>query len=415
MSLLHTPPRRTCRLCQGSLSPLLDLGTLALAAFPTPMDPPVATAPLVLTSCDACGLVQLQHTVDPDRLYRQYWYRSSINETMRAELTDIVQAALRTVSCHSGDLVFDVGANDGYLLSQYLLQRAHWHTTRIAVEPAANLQAACQQHAEILVPDYFPPPDLSVLDDWAGRVKVLTSIAMIYDLEDPAAFVRGVDRLLHRDGVWVVQFQDLGQMVDATAFDNICHEHLTYWSLQTFSRLLQVTGSDLHIVHAERRAINGGSLRLLIQRKVHPVRPSVEQLLLLERLSVGWQALERFAWCVQAAAQQIRAVVQKAESLGRVVDLYGASTKANTLLQYCELDGGLIRQAWERNSEKYGRLTATGIPIVAEDQGRQDPPDLLLIGIWQFRSGVLAREADFLAGGGQILFPLPEVDLVSHG
>lgn len=412
MGILYGVPHRSCRLCQGPLSTLLDLGTLALAAFPTPTDPPVATAPLVLMSCDACGLVQLQHTVDPDRLYRQYWYRSSINEAMRAELTTIVQAALRTVSCHAGDLVLDVGANDGYLLSQYLLQRAHWHTTRIAVEPAANLQSACQQHAEILVPEYFPPPDLSVLDDWVGRVKVLTSIAMIYDLEDPQRFVQAVDRLLHRDGVWIVQFQDLAQMVDATAFDNICHEHLTYWSLSTFSRLLQAAGGDLQIVHAERRPINGGSLRLLIQRHVHPVAASVDHLLLLERLSVGWQALERFAWHVQAAAQQIGGVLQKAESLGRVIDLYGASTKANTLLQYCQLGGGLIRQAWERNAEKYGRLTATGIPIVAEEEGREDPPDLLLAGIWQFRDGILDRETEFLAGGGQILFPLPEVDLV---
>jgi NDP-4-keto-2,6-dideoxyhexose 3-C-methyltransferase len=416
MSLTYET-RSTCRLCGAvALDEILGLGELAFSAFPPRGEPLApARAPLTLCLCRACGLAQLRETVAPEYLYRTYWYRSGINETMREELQSIVRAALLDVSVYSGrDVVMDVGANDGYLLSQYPQHRIHWDVERIAFEPAENLKAACQQHCEIFIAELFPPTLSFRKRQWAKRVKILTSIAMFYDLDDPGAFVRAVDELLHPDGVWIVQLQDLAQMVGCTAFDNICHEHLTYWSLAAFETLLQQYAVDLHVVKAERRAINGGSLRITIRRTVYAADPSVEALTALERPGVGWQALERFAWNTSMIRRQIQGMVGAEAINGKTIDLYGASTKANTLLQYCQLGPETIRQAWERNPDKLGRLTATGIPIVSEAEGRADPPRLLLIGIWQFREGILAREYDYLAQGGTMLFPLPEVDVVGH-
>lgn len=407
MALLTT--RSTCRVCAGRLGDLFTLGPMALAAFPATRDEDPQVAPLDLCACADCDLVQLRHTVDPDRLYRQYWYRSAINESMRAELQDVVKAALLEVSVFPGDDVLDVGANDGYLLSCYPRMKADWRIQRIAYEPAANLQADVAKHAEQVVADYFP----ASLELWERRVKILTSIACLYDADDPVAFVRAVDACLHPEGVWVVQFQDLAQMVDQTAFDNICHEHLTYWSLATFETLLAKAGVALKVVHAERRLINGGSLRLLVRRLAYPTRPTVDALRLYERQSVSWMAIERFAWKAGEVRHQIQTAVEQATAHGLTVDLYGASTKGNTLLQFCGLDGTLIRQAWERNREKVGRWTATGIPIVDEVSGRADPPQILLAGIWQFRAAILQREAAYLQQGGRILFPLPEVDVVT--
>lgn len=397
-----------CRVCAAPLQPLLDLGDLALPAFPRPGDPPALRAPLDLRVCADCALVQLADTVPPALLYQQYWYRSSINETMQAELTSVVRAALLDVNVYPQDLVIDVGANDGYLLSRYPHERMHWEATRVAFEPAENLQAACRQHCEVLIAGFFPPPP--AWSPMPGRVKILTTIAMFYDLEDPGACVRSIDQLLHPDGVWILQFQDLAQMIGATAFDNICHEHLTYWSLATFTALLARTGVDLHVTHAERRTINGGSLRLHVRRGVYVPDPTVDDYVAWEAPRVTWQQLETFAWRVGEVRTQIQAAVE--EHQGQTIDLYGASTKANTLLQYCGLDASLIRQAWERNPEKFGRTTATGIPIVDEAQARLAPPDLLLAGIWQFRHSLLHREAAYLDAGGAVLFPLPEVDFV---
>jgi hypothetical protein len=407
---------RSCRTCHGPLQPILTLGDLTLPVFLQPGDPPGLRATLDLRVCDECALVQLAHTVPPDLLYRQYWYRSSINGMMRAELTDIVKAALLDVSVYPQDLVIDVGANDGFLLSQYPTQRAHWAATRIAFEPAANLRAECDKHCDVLIPHYFPPAaaDIERMPGVAGRVKILTSIAMFYDLDDPAAFVRAVDRLLAEDGVWILQFQDLAQMIQATAVDNICHEHLTYWSLAAFIWFLERCSADLHVTHVERRAINGGSLRIHVRRHVYPVDRTIEDLRALEEPHIGWQALERFAWQAEEVRRQITGTVGALLVDQKTIDLYGASTKANTLLQWCRLSGTSIRQAWERNPDKIGLVTATGIPIISEPDGREDAPDVLFAGIWQFRESILEREHRFLEDGGAILFPLPEVDVVTH-
>ncbi len=409
-----------CRLCQGVLDPVLDLGHLALPTFPRPEDDPAPRVPLDLTTCRTCGLVQLRHTVSPDALFRTYWYRSSTNEAMQAELTDIVRAALAAVDVEANDPVIDIGANDGFLLSQYPLCLPHRRPERIAFEPAHNLKDACRRHAEQHWAEYFPPTGETRATHvlpvaWRRKVKVLTSIACFYDVEDPTAFVQAVDVLLAEDGVWIVQLQDLAQTVEATAFDCVCAEHLTYWSLASFEFLLARTDVDLHIVHAERRPINGGSLRLLIRRRHHTVDETVHTLAEQEAASITWQALERFAWSAVVARTQIEAAVHAATRAGLTVDLYGPSTKAETLTQWVGLGPPRIRQAWERHPDKIGRLTAMGIPIVDEETGRADPPDLLLVGIWQFREGILRREADYLAGGGRLLFPLPVVDVVSYG
>jgi len=396
---------RACRACGGRIDSVLNLGMLALSNFPRPQDPPAATAPLDLCQCQACGLVQLRHTIAPDVLFRQYWYRSGINETMRAELQSIVTQARTIVPVAAGDVVVDVGANDGTLLRAYPPD-----VLTIAFEPALNLNEALHHHAHLVVADYFPQ-GLAQLESLRGRVKILSSIACFYDLDDPGAFVAAVAEILAPEGVWIVQFQDLHQMLQATAFDNVVHEHLVYYSLRSFERLIAPYG--LRVTHAERRAINGGSYRLLVQHNTAgPRDATVAALRQTEQGCEHWLTLERFAWRVGEARTQIHGALA---AVPGTIDLYGASTKGNVLLQYCGLDGTLIRQAWERDPEKVGRQTITGIPIVSEATGRADPPDLILVGIWQFREAVLRREAAYLEAGGRILFPLPVVDLVEGG
>ena len=400
---------RDCRVCGGHLDSVLDLGELALSAFPLVSDPPPARAPLDLCQCGACGLVQLRHTVDPDRLFRTYWYQSGINETMRAELADVAGQAREIVGGLSPtDLVIDIGANDGTLLQTL----APFHALRVAFEPALNLNAALAEHADVIVADYFPRG--LAMCGALPLAKLIFSIACFYDLDDPKAFVQAIKDQLAPDGAWVVQFQDLHQMIHANSFDNICFEHLVTYSLGSFERLIAPFG--LRVVHAERRAINGGSYRLIVQHAAIPPDDSVEEIRQFEAGCEHWHTLEKFAWRVGEAKRQIRGTVDALRAKGdAVIDFYGASTKGNTLAQVVGLGPDRIRQAWERSSAKWGRVTATGIPIVSEAIGRANPPDLLVAGIWQFREAVLKREAEYLAQGGQFLFPLPEVDLVEGG
>jgi NDP-4-keto-2,6-dideoxyhexose 3-C-methyltransferase len=394
---------RQCRGCGGELETILDLGTLALSTFLNVGDLLPQQVPLDLCACCQCTLVQLRHTTHPDLMFRQYWYLSSINETMRDELADIVAKARQIVTLEPGDKVIDIGANDGTLLAAYTED-----VTRIGYEPALNLQETLKSRVDLAVPDYFPG-DYPVLGHGA---KVITSIAMFYDLDDPQKFVEAIAATLHSDGVWIVQFQDLDQMIKATAFDNICHEHLIYYSLETFEDLISYHG--LKVVKAEKRAINGGSYRLYVRWSNHATDPSVDALRQLESGCQDWATFYNFAWRAQMVQTQIKSVVDHLQSVGKVVDIYGASTKFNTIAQCCAITGNNVRQAWERSPAKFGLHTVTGIPIVDEVAGRLDPPDALLVGIWQFRESILHRERSYLDQDPRhaLIFPLPHVEVV---
>ena len=403
----------TCRACSSPLQPILSLGCLYLSDFPRSAGTrPHEAIPLDLQRCTnpACTLVQLAHTTPPDWMFRTYWYRSAVNESMIVELADIVREASSRVSLAHNDTVVDIGANDGTLLQQY-----PEGLCTVAWEPAANLYEVLRPRAKVLFPEYFHA-DAS----WhiGVQAKVVSAVACFYDLEDPHAFLDGITRILHPDGVFIVQQAYLPAMLAASAFDNICHEHLAYHDLRSMEALLVPHG--LHVVDASLRAINGGSFRLTIAH-AHPgghgPYPSVEA---MRRSELAFYAdrprvFAAFAHKVERVKEQLQAVLAECSALGKSVDLLGASTKGGTLLQYCGLDARTIRQAWERSPEKWGRYYGTSaIPIVSDIEGRKDPPAALLSTIWQFREGLIAREHDYLAAGGKIIFPLPHVEVVEH-
>lgn len=407
---------RNCRVCHSpNLVPLLDLGRLNVSAFPGPDTATLIPAPLHLVGCNECSAVQLLHTVKPELLFQHdYWYASGINGTMREELRHVVREARRHVRVNDGDWVLDIGANDGTLLSAWREHLWEGKPRRFAVEPSPTFSRVLRDTSETVVTSLFPAPKLQVVPD--GSFKVITSIAMFYAVPDPVGFAREVARLLHPEGVWVVQMQDLQQMLAATAFDNICHEHLIYYTIESFWRVC--VQANLRIVDVQLREINGGSLRFTVMHAL----PGVGNFCPPAAFSappLNWQIFEHRMQQRLAALQD---TVRAALEMGYNVDLLGASTKGNTLLQLAGLGPAQIRRCWERHPRKIGRKTITGIPIVSEERGRggtsglgtvpgDQAPDLLVCPIWQFRSALVEREHEFLKRGGKIYFPLPDGEL----
>ena len=409
--------RDTCRVCDGHLKQILSLGNQYISDFvDEPEQPKYPAAPLILCQCVSCSLVQLRDTVPRDWLYQeQYWYKSGINESMVAALADVVNSLFDHVSSiGETDTVIDIGANDGTLLGLY---GPCWEVSkehlphRIAFEPAFTLHEELAQHCEIMVPDYFPPKT-----GYDGpKAKIITSIAMFYDLEDPNAFVAEIKRILHPEGVWVIQLGDLASMIESNGFDTICHEHLEYYSLETLTCLL--SRHRLLPFHCETNAVNGGSIRVFVKHQADFTRElddTIEEQLLREAglkldTQVPWENLGKLT---QGIRSDVRDIILNELQHGRPVDVYGASTKGNTLLQYFELDHTMIRRAIERSPAKWGKFTTgTWIPIVSEEQGRRGATALWLVPIWHFKDGIVAREAEYLKRG-QMLFPLPQVQVV---
>lgn len=326
---------RGCRACGAPFDPILDLGSLVLSDFLDPEAPDPPAVPLDLVGCQRCGLVQLRHAVARDRLYRQYWYRSGVNETMRAELADVATAARAILGgFRYNDLFVDVGANDGTLLNAVATVANGPVPCRIAFEPAENLYELLHAHATVVYNDYFPgASSLHLIDK---SVACLTQIACFYGLDDPLACVAEVDRLLTDDGLWIVQMQDLAQMIQATAFDNICAEHRAYYSTASFTALLTFAGANLRIVGVERRAINGGSLRYYLRRRHQPDltdharwHPASVQIA-TEMDAISPRSLDRFAWRVSEIKSQLLAALFRVACHDQPIDLYGACYDSET-------------------------------------------------------------------------------------
>ena len=409
-----------CRSCATPLESILNLGEHFISDFP---DPKVVTTrskvPLELMLCPACSLLQLHHSVDPDEMYRHYWYHSGTNQTMRLALADIAHKAEALVHLKSGDTILDVGCNDGTLLSSYRTQGI----LKVGIDPS-NVAASYCKSADTLVVDFFSANVYKKAVP-KNKPKIVTSIAMFYDLDDPNSFVSDMKQIIDKDGLWIIQMSYLPLMLKTNEFGNICHEHLEYYSLKSLEHLLH--RHEFEIVDVELNPINGGSLRayirnkgaavekfgdgtyrVLAQDRVRTMRAGEEQLGLSKK-----QVYTEFAMRVERIKEDTVRFIGEAISRKKTVYVYGASTKGNTVLQYFGLDSTTISAAAERNQEKWGRVTVgTNIPIISEDIARKAHPDYFLILPWHFLEEFMAREHDYLYSGGRFIVPFPYFTLV---
>jgi NDP-4-keto-2,6-dideoxyhexose 3-C-methyltransferase len=404
--------RTTCRSCASSgLQSVLDLGNLYVSNF---ADAPDSTSwprvPLDLVLCEECGLVQLRHTTPAEWLYTHYWYKSGISATMCAALADIARKAAHFAGLQAGDSVLDIGCNDGTLLRSYACDDVR----RVGFEPAKNLACEAAAGTDRIVPDFFSARPVA-----GEQFRVVTSIAMFYDLEDPGSFVADVASVLMEEGVWVIEMHYLPVVLEHNAFDSICHEHLEYYSLSSLEPLLARHG--LLVADVETNEVNGGSFRVYVVHRDSPAGSVPARRERVDAMRAREQTAElRSAAVYQELGARVRQIgtqlldwIRDERQHGRETSVYGASTKGNTLLQVFGLDHTLIRSAAERNPEKWGKYcVGTWIPIISEAEARAHADNFLVLP-WHFMDEIQIRERDFLARGGKLVAPLPNLRVIT--
>ncbi|CAN5158036.1 class I SAM-dependent methyltransferase [soil metagenome] len=416
--------RTSCRVCGSrALTLVMDLGDQCIAGiFPRSGDDRSRADryPLQLVWCDqtarpeGCGLLQLGHSLSGDLLYSSYWYRSGINRTMTANLHEIAgQAADLVGGLAPGDLVVDIGCNDGTLFDGY---REAEGVTFLGIDPSDVTRYAVAKGYEV-ARTYF---DRGVLQQrHPGRqARIITSIAMVYDLEEPAAFVADIAACLAPDGVWVAEFSYMPTMLQMNSFDTVCHEHLEYYSLGVVERIIQEGG--LQVLRVELNDVNGGSIRVLAGhqegREPQPTDTTRLQEIRRRERELGLhtrQPYEDFARRSTRVGDQLRSLLVDLKAQGKRVHIYGASTKGNTTLQFAGIDRALVECAADRNPDKWGAQTiGTRIPIVSEDESRDREPDYYLVLPWHFLDEMIERERLFFERGGRFIIPFPEVRII---
>ncbi len=416
--------RQTCRLCGSrALTPVVALGDQFIGgAFAKPdSTPPVQRRiPLDLVRCDpaldenACGLVQMRHSVPPKVLYSSYWYRSGVNQTMRDNLAGIAQMAEDLVQPKKGDLVLDIGCNDGTLLKSYRTPGLK----RLGIDPSNVVEHARASGLQV-VNDFFSAAALrSVYPD--QKPRIITSIAMFYDLENPHSFVSDIKASLHEAGIWVLELSYLPAMLEMNSFDTICHEHLEYYTLGSIERLF--AEHDLEVVDVLLNEINGGSFRIAVSHAggIKPTAEAGERVQQL-RLREFEMAIDTdtpyaiFRRNIQKIRKDLRTFLSKAKTQKKLVHGYGASTKGNTTLQFCGITQDLLPAVADRNPDKWGsRTIGTNIPIISEEESRKQKPDFYLALPWHFIEEFKKRESEFLARGGKFVLPMPQVRVISN-
>jgi hypothetical protein len=341
---------------------------------------------------------------------------------MRNALADVANKVETLIHLREGESVVDIGCNDGTLLTSYKTGGIR----KIGFDPAENLAVFSRKVADKLVVGYFEAEAFQSDADLRGRrPKVVTSIAMFYDLENPNKFVSDIKTVMDPEGLWIVQMSYLPLMLKTNEFGNICHEHLEYYSLTSFEYLLNLHGFE--IVDVELNDINGGSLRAYIRnRNADPNRFADAtyrelagervQSLREQEVRLGLDDIEvyrEFAVWVNRIKEDVVGFIREQVGRGKTVYVYGASTKGNTLLQYFGLDRSLITAAAERNPDKWGKVTVgTHIPIVSEEEARAAKPDYFLVLPWHFLEEFRLREKAYLLSGGKFIVPMPHFTLI---
>lgn len=405
-----------CRLCKSpKLDSILDLGEQSFTGvFPKSETQKVPVGPLRLIKCATCDLVQLADSFDLNQMYgMNYGYRSGLNQSMVRHLKGKVEKLCKKYAPKEGDLIIDIGSNDSTLLQSY----PRIGLQLVGVDPSGLKFKHYYPDDVSLIPDFF---SAKTVEKHLGgkKAKLVTSIAMFYDLEDPSQFVKEIAGILADDGVWTLEQSYLPTMLDALSYDTICHEHLEYYALKQIKWMMDAAG--LKIVDVEFNDVNGGSFSISVAKNEaeYPECTALIQSILKDEEKRGLSTLEpylKFKKDMEEHRVQIIRFFEKARKEGKTVIGCGASTKGNVLLQYCGITKAEMPCIAEVNEDKFGAFTpGTLIPIVSESVARQQNPDYFFVLPWHFREGILKREKAFLEQGREIVFPLPRFEVVSQ-
>lgn len=408
-----------CRLCKNNnLLDVINLGEQAITSrFPKNGDFSTLKTPLTLCLCTNCTLLQLRESTKPSELYEhQYGYRSGINNTMKIHLKKYQEEILDKFIdndnlstnnvikpiINSGDIILDIGSNDSTML-QYYPEKYK----RVGIDPTGKQFEKYYNNIE-LISDYFTK-DTFQKHYGNAKCKIISSISMFYDLPDPIQFVKDIYDILEDDGIWTCEQSYLFSMIDKNSFDTICHEHLVYYSLHAIQKIANITG--FHILDVSFNECNGGSFRVYFSKK--NTNFDINSLLQseIDRGVNNPEIYKIFIYNCSEEVNKLLALINSINNNNETIWIYGASTKGNCFLQYANITNKQIKYAVERNPNKVGKMTVTGIEIISEEKMRENPPNYLLVLPWHFRDEIILRENKFLNNGGKIVFPLPKLEI----
>ena len=402
-----------CRICDSkNLTTILSLGNMDLTGvFPKSKDEKVTNGPVDLVWCPESGLLQMKQTYNLEEMYGDnYGYRSGLNSSMVSHLKQKIKTLENIVKLNDSDLVIDIGSNDATSLKSY-----KGNHRKVGIDPTGSKFKEFYTDDITLIADFFTADKFRKLFP-NEKAKIITSIAMFYDLESPLDFVSDIASCLDDEGIWHFEQSYMPSMLKTNSYDTICHEHLEFYSLKVVKKMLEKSG--LRIMDVQMNSINGGSFAVTAckEKASHSSNEPIINWLLNQEDEMGLDTPKPYNEFAERAFKHKKNLVDLIDALvkdGKKVFGYGASTKGNVLLQFCNLTSNQIPYIAEVNEEKFGSYTpGSHIPIISEKEAKAMNPDYFLVLPWHFKNNILSREKEFLANGGKFIFPLPEIEII---
>jgi hypothetical protein len=404
---------KKCRI-SGSLNlvPVLSLGEQYLTGiFPKNSNDQITKGPLELVWCPESGLLQMKQSYSLDEMYGDnYGYRSGLNASMVAHLTQKIKTLEKLVNLTEQDLVIDIGSNDATSLKAY-----SGNHKKVGIDPTGLKFKQYYNDDISLIPDFFTASKFKdIFKD--KKAKIITSIAMFYDLEEPLNFVNDIKECLSDDGIWHFEQSYMPSMLRTNSYDTICHEHLEFYSFKVVKNMLEACG--LRVIDVQMNAINGGSFAVTAckENAIYRSNAPIINWLLKQEEDMALDTIKPYKEFEERVFKHRKNLIDLIKALvadGKKIFGYGASTKGNVLLQFCGLTKDEIPYIAEVNPDKFGTFTpGTLIPIISEEEAKNMKPDYFLVLPWHFKDSILTREKEYISNGGKFIFPLPEIEIV---
>ena len=404
---------KKCRISNSEkLINILSLGNQYLTGvFPKSKNENITIGPIDLVWCPDGGLLQMKQSYSLEEMYGDnYGYRSGLNASMVKHLEKKIKTLENLAKPSQNDLVIDIGSNDATSLKAYLGK-----FKKVGIDPTGKKFKDYYTGDLTLISDFFTALNFKAIFP-TKKAKIITSIAMFYDLEDPRAFVLDIEECLANDGIWHFEQSYMPSMLKTNSYDTICHEHLEFYSLKVVKDLLEECG--LRILDVQMNSINGGSFAITAAKNLSSYKSNntIIKWLLNQENEMGLDTIKpykEFSERVFLHRKNLTDLINALVADGKKVFGYGASTKGNVLLQFCGLTEKEIPFIAEVNEEKFGCYTpGSNIPIISENEAKSMNPDYFLVLPWHFKDNILAREEEYIMNGGKFIFPLPEIIII---
>jgi len=400
-----------CRSCKSKkLVEIFSLGSQKLTGvFPTSKKQKVSGGNLDLILCKNCTLLQLKHSFDANEMYGEnYGYMSSLNASMIEHLKKKSRSLINLSQLKKNEIVLDIGSNDGTFLSFFSKKNL-----LIGIDPTIKKFKNFYRKDIIKIPDFF---SFKNIKESIGKkkVKLITSISMFYDLENPVNFAKDIEKTLDNNGIWHLEQSYMPTMLKNNSYDTICHEHLEYYSLTSLEYIFNK--AKLRIIDISLNSINGGSFAITVCKKNSKIKSNIDVLKWMKneerKLKLkDIKTYKNFFENIKKQSKTLKNLLINLKKNKKKVVGYGASTKGNVILQHAKINENLLPLILDVNKFKFGRFTpGTQIKIVDEKYLEKIKPDYLLVLPWHFKDFILKKEKHFLKNN-KIIFPLPEVEI----